>query len=89
MSNVKAGDRVDNTLMAAAWLTWIAVILLFIGIDAIRQKERMGYEKLFNIDKNPLLSVAEKLGPIVAAWFPVANIEGIEQLIIYAAALRP
>lgn len=70
--------------MAAAWLTWIAVILLFIGIDAIRQKERMGYEKLFNIDKNPLLSVAEKLGPIVAAWFPVANIEGIEQLIIYA-----
>jgi len=84
MSNVKAGDRVDNTLMAAAWLTWIAVILSFIGIDAIRQKERMGYEKLFNIDKNPLLSVAEKLGPIVAAWFPVANIEGIEQLIIYA-----
>lgn len=84
MSNVKAGGRVDNTLMAAAWLTWIAVILLFIGIDAIRQKERMGYEKLFNIDKNPLLSVAEKLGPIVAAWFPVANIEGIEQLIIYA-----
>ena len=74
----------DNTLMAAAWLTWIAVILSFIGIDAIRQKERMGYEKLFNIDKNPLLSVAEKLGPIVAAWFPVANIEGIEQLIIYA-----
>ena len=70
--------------MAAAWLTWIAVILSFIGIDAIRQKERMGYEKLFNIDKNPLLSVAEKLGPIVAAWFPVANIEGIEQLIIYA-----
>lgn len=70
--------------MAAAWFTWIAVILLFIGIDAIRQKERMGYEKLFNIDKNPLLSVAEKLGPIVAAWFPVANIEGIEQLIIYA-----
>lgn len=84
MSNVKAGDRVDNTLMAAAWFTWIAVILSFIGIDAIRQKERMGYEKLFNIDKNPLLSVAEKLGPIVAAWFPVANIEGIEQLIIYA-----
>lgn len=84
MSNVKAGDSMDNTLMAAAWLTWIAVILLFIGIDAIRQKERMGYEKLFNIDKNPLLSVAEKLGPIVAAWFPVANIEGIEQLIIYA-----
>lgn len=70
--------------MAAAWFTWIAVILSFIGIDAIRQKERMGYEKLFNIDKNPLLSVAEKLGPIVAAWFPVANIEGIEQLIIYA-----
>ena len=84
MSNVKAGDSMDNTLMAAAWLTWIAVILSFIGIDAIRQKERMGYEKLFNIDKNPLLSVAEKLGPIVAAWFPVANIEGIEQLIIYA-----
>jgi len=70
--------------MAAAWFTWIAVILSFIGIDAIRQKERMGYEKLFNIDKKPLLSVAEKLVPIVAAWFPVANIEGIEQLIIYA-----
>lgn len=74
----------NKNITIAAWLTWLGVILFIIGIDVIRQKEKSGYEKLFNLDKNPLLLLAERLGPIIAAWFPVANIEGLEQQIIWA-----
>lgn len=74
----------DKNITIAAWLTWLGVILFIIGIDAMRQKEKSGYDKLFNLDKNPLLLLAERLGPVIASWFPVANIEGLEQQIIWA-----
>lgn len=74
----------DSSLTAAGWLTWVSVVIGFVGIDFLRQKEISGYEKLFNVDRSPIIVLAEKLGPIVAAWFPVANIEGLEQLIAWA-----
>lgn len=74
----------NKNIITAGWLTWVAVLLFLIGLDLLRQKEKSGYEKLFNINQNPLLLLAERLGPVVAAWFPVANIEGLEQLITWA-----
>lgn len=74
-----------KSLIVAGWLTWISVISAFIGLDWMKQRERSGYEKLFNIpDKNPLLALAEKVGPIAATWFPLANIEMLERQIIWA-----
>jgi tight adherence protein C len=73
-----------KSMTAAGWFAWIAVVLLFIGIDTFKQRERAGYEKLFELNKNPLITLAERLGPVIAAWFPVANIEGLEQLMIWA-----
>lgn len=75
----------DKNIAIAGWLVWLGVILFIIGIDAMKQKERSGYDKLFNnMGRNPFLVLAERLGPVVAAWFPVANIEGLEQQIIWA-----
>ena len=74
----------DKNITVAGWLTWVGVILFFIGIDTLKQKEKSGYEKLFGIDKNPALMLAERLGPVVSTWFPMANIEGLEQLITWA-----
>lgn len=74
----------DKNIITAGWLAWLAVILLIIGIDTLRQKERMGYEKLFNLDRSPFIVLAERIGPMVAAWFPPANLDGIEQQITYA-----
>lgn len=74
----------EMSMASAGWFTWMSVILLFIGVDSLRQREKRGYEKLFNVDKNPLLVLAEQLGPVITPWFPIANIEGIEQLITWA-----
>lgn len=74
----------DKNMASAGWLAGMSAILLFIGLDFLRQRERQGYEKIFSAGKNPLVVLAEQLGPVIAPWFPIANIEGIEQLITWA-----
>lgn len=74
----------QTSIISLGWLTWLSVILFFLGIDTLNYKEKSGYEKLFNVDRNPILVLAERLGPTIALWFPVANIDGIEEKLTWA-----
>lgn len=74
----------EKSITFAGWLSGMSAILFFIGFDFLKQRERQGYEKIFSSGKNPFVVLAEQMGPIVTPWFPIANVEGIEQLITWA-----
>lgn len=74
-----------NTPLLAAWFTWIAVLLFFIGLDLLKEPDKSLLKLLAGAEKNTnWQQIAEQFGPVFAAFFPIGNLQRIEQRLVWA-----
>lgn len=72
-------------IVAAAWLAWIGVTLFFIGWTFLKEPDISLVQGFIHKDgEKSWKRIAEAVGPTVAVWFPVANINGIEEKLTWS-----
>ncbi|MHB1126975.1 MAG: hypothetical protein ACYC2T_08465 [Bacillota bacterium] len=74
-----------NTIILAAWLALLGVILGFLAFDMLKGPDKSLVRSISGIDRTlTWRDLAEAIGPAVAVWFPVANIQQVKQKLIWA-----
>ena len=77
-----------DTILFAAWLVWLGVIFVFIGIDLLREPDRSLVISLAGVGrKTGWQQAAEGIGPIISVWMPVINMEKLRKKLIWAGEL--
>lgn len=75
----------ENTPVIAAWLTFIAVLLYFVGMDLRNEKDDSFFKKVIGYkEESVFIRLAKLTGPVVLALIPFADLNKIEQKLIYA-----
>ena len=74
-----------NLAWTAAWLAWLAVILAFVAVDLLKAPGRSYLQRLAGVPApSSWRLLADRLGPLVAVWLPVANLEHLKQKLTWA-----
>ncbi|MBO8160671.1 MAG: type II secretion system F family protein [Thermosipho sp. (in: Bacteria)] len=77
-----------NSILLASWLGFLAVLLLFIGIDLLREPEKSLIKAIIGDNPNPKekfwKKTSEYIAPFIVPWFPVANTDHLQKKIIWA-----
>ncbi|MHB1127899.1 MAG: type II secretion system F family protein [Bacillota bacterium] len=74
-----------NTIILAAWLALLGVILGFLAFDMLKRPDKSIVWSFAGIEReHTWRDLIEAIGPTVAVWFPVANIRQVKQKLIWA-----
>lgn len=70
-------------LTTILFLSWLMVILFFLGLAMLRSDEDSQLLKLMTQSRN-WREAAETFGPLVSTWLPIFNMPDIEQKLVWA-----
>lgn len=73
----------------AGWLAWLAVTLVFVALDLFRSPDESYLRRMAGVEapKGTWRQLADRVGPAVAVWFPAANLERLDQRLVWAGSL--